>query len=150
SADQIMIVNGSQQGIDLLAKLLLDQGDSVLVENPTYIAAIQSFSLCGPVLHTVAMDEHGIDPVRLQKAIEETNPRLVYCMPNFQNPSGLSYSDARRAHVAEIVRNTTAVLLEDDPYGELRFRGDMPRPIAHYLPERTVLLGSFSKTISPG
>jgi 2-aminoadipate transaminase len=149
SPDQIIITAGSQQGLDLLGKVLIDPGDRVIVEDPTYLAAIQAFGMYEPQLLPVPLDEHGIEPHELRRAIAP-GARLVYTMPNFQNPSGTSYSRMRREEVAEILRNTSAVLVEDDPYGLLRFRGEFLPPMALQRPDRSVLLGSFSKIVAPG
>src|SRR5436190_7373210 len=150
NADCIMIVNGSQQGLDLLGKLLLDRGDHVIVEEPTYVAAIQAFGLYEPTFHSIRTDDDGIDTARLEQTLAAHDAKLIYCMPNFQNPSGISYSEARRVQVGQIARNSSALLIEDDPYGQLRFRGPTPSMLAHHLREQTILMGSFSKTISPG
>ncbi len=150
SADCIMIVNGSQQGLDLLGKLLLDKGDHVIVEEPTYVAAIQAFGLYEPIFHSIPMDDDGMDTSQLAQTLSSNDAKLIYCMPNFQNPSGVSYSEERRSRVAELARNSSAVLIEDDPYRELRFGGQPRSSLAQHLPERTVMLGSFSKTIAPG
>jgi 2-aminoadipate transaminase len=148
SPEQILITTGSQQGLDLLGKVLIDPGDRLIVEDPTYIAAIQAFGMYEPDFCPVPVDSEGIEVQKLKQSI--AGAKLVYCMPNFQNPSGISYSESRRKETMEIVRQSQAVLIEDDPYGRLRFRGrDLP-PMATHLPERSVLLGTFSKVISPG
>jgi 2-aminoadipate transaminase len=149
SAEQIIITAGSQQGLDLLGKVLIDPGDRVIVEDPTYIAAIQAFGMYEAQLVAVATDNDGIDPLRLRESLKKP-ARIVYSMPNFQNPSGISYSAERRDEVVKIVRETSTVLVEDDPYGLLRFNGPMPQPMAVQHAQRTVLLGSFSKIIAPG
>jgi 2-aminoadipate transaminase len=151
SADQILITTGSQQGLDLLGKVLLDRGDRVIVEQPTYIAAIQAFGMYEPVFESIQIDDDGIDVEQLAQAVrKQPAPKIVYCMPNFQNPSGISYSLERRQRVAQIVGDVATVLIDDDPYGPIRFRGESLAPLGHYLPDRTVLLGTFSKTVSPG
>jgi 2-aminoadipate transaminase len=103
-----------------------------------------------PTFHSIPTDENGIDTARLEQTLASQDAKLIYCMPNFQNPSGISYSEARRADVGRIARKSSALIVEDDPYGQLRFRGAAPSMLAHHLPERTILMGSFSKTISPG
>jgi 2-aminoadipate transaminase len=148
-ADQILITTGSQQGFDLLGKVLLDPGDRVIVEDPTYPAALQAWGMYEPVFCPAPTGPDGIDAKRLRKEIE-SGAKLVYCMPNFQNPTGSSYSAERRAEVADALRNSSTVLVEDDPYGLLRFSGVALPPIACHLPEQSVLLGTFSKTIAPG
>ena len=146
---QILITTGSQQGLDLIGKVLIDPGEKVVVEDPTYIAALQAFGLYEPAIRPVPMDSDGIDPKQLRSEIA-AGARLVYCMPNFQNPTGISYSAARRAEVVEFIRGSGAVLIEDDPYGRLRFNGQSLPPMAHELPNQIILLGSFSKIIAPG
>jgi 2-aminoadipate transaminase len=148
-ADQILITTGSQQGFDLLGKVLLDPGDRVIVEDPTYPAALQAWSMYEPMFCPVPTNPDGIDTAALRREIE-TGAKLVYCMPNFQNPTGGSYSADCRAEVAATLQKSSAVLVEDDPYGLLRFSGTTLPPIACHLPERSVLLGTFSKTIAPG
>jgi 2-aminoadipate transaminase len=151
SADQILITTGSQQGLDLLGKVLLDRGDRVLVEQPTYIAAIQAFGMYEAAFESVPIDDNGIDLDALSRAIQKSPaPKIVYCMPNFQNPSGVSYSLERRQGVAQALANVKTVLIDDDPYGAIRFRGESLPSLGHFLPDRTVLLGTFSKTVSPG
>jgi 2-aminoadipate transaminase len=147
--EQILITTGSQQGLDLLAKVLIDPGDRIVVEDPTYIAAIQAFGLFEPQFSAVLLDNDGVDPDRLQSQIR-AGAKMFYCMPNFQNPTGISYSAARRARVAQIVGSSNTVLVEDDPYSHLRFEGSPLPPIARDLPGRSVLLGTFSKIIAPG
>jgi 2-aminoadipate transaminase len=149
SAEQILITTGSQQGFDLLGKVLLEPGDRVIVEDPTYPAALQAWGMYEPVFCPVPLGPDGIDAPRLRKEIEP-GAKLVYCMPNFQNPTGISYSAERRAEVADVLRNSAAVLVEDDPYGLLRFNGVTLPPIACHIPERSVLLGTFSKIVAPG
>jgi 2-aminoadipate transaminase len=149
SVEEILITTGSQQGLDLLGKVLIDEGDEVVVEDPTYLAAIQSFGLYGSRFLPVRTDEDGAELGVLTDALG-ASPKLVYCMPDFQNPTGISYSAERRRRVGEMVRDSSAVLVEDDPYGQLRFRGEAQRSLAVHNPGRTVMLGSFSKTIAPG
>jgi 2-aminoadipate transaminase len=149
SADQILITTGSQQGFDLLGKVLLDRDDRVIVEDPTYPAALQSWGMYEPTFCPVPTSSDGIDAERLRTEIEP-GAKLVYCMPNFQNPTGISYSAKRRAEVASVLCDSSTVLVEDDPYGLLRFSGPILPPIACHLPDRSVLLGTFSKTIAPG
>jgi 2-aminoadipate transaminase len=121
----------------------------VIVEDPTYPAALQAWGMYEPVFCPVPIGPDGIDAPRLRKEIER-GAKLVYCMPNFQNPTGISYSAERRAEVADVLRDSAAVLVEDDPYGLLRFSGAKLPPIACHIPERSVLLGTFSKIVAPG
>jgi 2-aminoadipate transaminase len=149
SPGQILITTGSQQGLDLLGKVLIDPGDRVIVEDPTYIAALQAFGMFEPAYSTVPLNADGIDPRKLRTEID-AGAKMFYCIPNFQNPTGISYSADRRTEVADILRNSSTILVEDDPYHPLRFSGSPPPPIARDLPNRSVLLGTFSKIIAPG
>lgn len=148
--EQILITNGSQQAQDLVGKVLLNAGDRVVLERPAYLGAIQAFSLYEPAFTSVALEEDGVDLERLGDVLAEGLAKLMYTVPNFQNPSGISYSREKREGLAALLRKAGTVLVEDDPYGELRFRGEALPPVASFYPERTVLLGSFSKIFSPG
>jgi len=145
----ILITNGSQQGLDLLGKVLLNAGDDVALEAPGYLGAIQALSLYRPRFHPVEMDQDGIEIEPLQQTLRNNPPKLLYTVPNFQNPSGLSYSEARRHQVVSSLEGLDTLLIEDDPYGEIRFEGEQTTSFYQLLPERTVLLGSFSKIVAP-
>ena len=149
-AEEILITTGSQQGLDLLGKAFLDKGDRVIVEEPTYLAAIQAFGIFEAEFRSVPLKEDGIDPRALAVALSEGPAKLFYAVPNFQNPTGVSYSEERRREVAGAMRGHATVFVEDDPYGELRFIGEEAPSMRRYLGGRAVLLGSFSKVISPG
>lgn len=147
--DNILITTGSQQALDLIGKVLLDKGDGVIVEKPTYLAAIQAFSMHQPVFYPVELTRDGMNPDQLQKALQ--NPvKFIYTIPDFQNPTGLTYSAENRKSIYEILKDHGVVLIEDDPYGELRFDGErLPYIGAGKLPN-SILLGTFSKTVTPG
>ncbi len=147
--DEILITNGSQQGLDLLGKALLDADDVVLLERPAYLGAIQAFSSYEPRFVSVPMEEDGPALGALEAALDACRPKILYTVPNFQNPSGLSYSRAKREAVGALCRERDVVLVEDDPYGELRFRGEPLPALRTYCPG-SVLLGSFSKVVAPG
>ncbi|MDI6723655.1 MAG: PLP-dependent aminotransferase family protein [Methanobacterium sp.] len=149
NADEILITNGSQQGIDLVGKVFLNKGDKVLVESPTYLAAIQSFGLFEPEFKSVPLLEDGVDITALQKTFDENKIKLFYSVTNFQNPTGITYSKEKRQEVAEILKNEDTIFVEDNPYGEIRFLGEDIPPVKSYL-EDGVLFGSFSKIVSPG
>ncbi|MGD1074576.1 MAG: PLP-dependent aminotransferase family protein, partial [Thermodesulfovibrionales bacterium] len=148
--ENILITSGSQQGLDLLGKILLDDGDGMIIEEPGYLGAIQAFSLYKPKFLPVPVSENGIDTQKLQEIVSSEKPRLMYTVPNFQNPSGITYSEDNRLDVSQILQGTNTILIEDDPYGDLRFIGVRQQSFKKLLPENTVLLGSFSKTIVPG
>ena len=147
---EIIITNGSQQALDLFSAVMIDPGDKVLVENPTYLAALQTFHLYDPEIIPVDLREDGVDVDQLTQAIQEHKPQFMYLIPDFQNPTGLTYSEEKRAQVAEAFRGSNTVVLEDNPYRELRFSGKSGHSLAWYLGEQVVLLGTFSKIVSPG
>jgi 2-aminoadipate transaminase len=147
--EDVIMTNGSQECFDLLARLFLDPGDRMAVENPGYLGAIQSFSAYGPEFIGIDVGSDGADPDQLSEAVE-SGAKLFYSIPNHQNPSGSSYSDSVREKVADAVRGSGCLLIEDDAYGELGYAGRAGRTMKSMAPEDTVLTGSFSKTISPG
>ncbi|MCW8996413.1 MAG: PLP-dependent aminotransferase family protein [Psychromonas sp.] len=149
SIDEILITNGSQQGLDLLGKVLLNEGDQVLIEEPGYLGAIQAFEVYRAAFKSVPVHQDGMDIDALQQTLKTSNAKLMYTVPNFQNPSGISYSNENRQAVAECLAATKVLLIEDNPYGELRFSGEEKQSFKALLPEQTVLLGSFSKTVVP-
>lgn len=146
---QILITTGSQQALDLIAKVSLNDGDPVIIEEPGYLGAIQALSLYRPVFVPVKVNDQGMDIRDFEKGIL-SKPKLVYTVPNFQNPSGISYDLSNRVAVAERLSGRNCLLIEDDPYGALRFRGAAVDSFYHFLPEQTILLGSFSKIVVPG
>ncbi|SEC23331.1 2-aminoadipate transaminase [Streptomyces sp. 2224.1] len=151
-ADDLLVTTGSQQGLTLLATTLLEPGDVVLVEDPCYLAALQTFSFAGARVVPVPTDDEGIDPAALDEITARERPRLLYLVPTFQNPTGRTLSAERRAAVAEVAARRGLWIAEDDPYGELRFEGE-PVPWVASFPgaeDRTALLGSFSKVMAPG
>ncbi|MEJ2791929.1 PLP-dependent aminotransferase family protein [Iodobacter sp. LRB] len=146
-AEQVLIVNGSQQGIDLVSKLMVEEDTRVLTESPTYLAALQVFRLMGAHFVTAAQDEEGLLP----QAVAEADARLAYLVPTFQNPTGLCYSQARRKALAGAFDAQSMVVFEDDPYRDLSFDGPAPSPIISHLKQaRWIYQGSFSKTLAPG
>jgi 2-aminoadipate transaminase len=148
--DRILITTGSQQGIDLAGKALVNEGDDVVIDEPCYLAAIQAFSLYRPKFHPIRMNDDGMDVKLFKKLMSKIKPKLIYTVPNFQNPSGISYSEATRRAMAEVISGTKTILLEDDPYGEIRFAGKQIPSFMTMIPDNTVLLGSFSKIVAPG
>lgn len=150
--DQVQVTSGSQEGIFLTAQALLDPGDVVLVEQPTYLAAIQAFTLAGAHLVPVDTDDDGIDPEDLAAKIELHHPKFIYLIPTFQNPTGRTMTLPRRQAVAEVLQHTKTPLVEDDPYSALRYSGQPMPPIATLggMAAQTILLNSASKIIAPG
>ncbi|MEV3857500.1 PLP-dependent aminotransferase family protein [Streptomyces sp. NPDC050095] len=151
-ADDLLITTGSQQGFSLLAAALLDAGDVVLAETPGFLGALQAFGATGARIVGVPCDEHGIDPDALDALVAEHRPKLLYTVPTFQNPTGRTLPAERRAAIAGIAARRGLWIVEDDPYGELRFEGARVPWIATYegARDRTVLLGTFSKVMAPG
>ncbi|MFF5481513.1 PLP-dependent aminotransferase family protein [Streptomyces sp. NPDC012935] len=151
-ADDLLITTGSQQGLSLLATALLDPGDTVLVEDPCYLAALQAFGLAGARVVAVPGDADGVDAQALEELVVRERPKLFYTVPTFQNPTGRTLPAERRAAVAEVAARSGVWIVEDDPYGELRYEGERVPWIASCpgAEDRTVLLGSFSKVMAPG
>ena len=149
-ADDVLITTGSQQALDLIGKALLDEGDGLILEEPGYLGAIQAFSVYQPDFITVPLEEHGLNIEALKSALENSHAKCMYTVPNFQNPSGLTYSKENRVEVAKALEGKDVFLIEDDPYGDLRFRGEALPYIGANDSEHSILLGSFSKTITPG
>ncbi|MCX4629341.1 PLP-dependent aminotransferase family protein [Streptomyces sp. NBC_01443] len=152
TADDVLITTGSQQALALITSTLVEPGDVVLVENPTYLAALQCFGMAGARVVPVPCDDQGILPDALEEIVARERPKLLYSVPTFQNPTGRTLPGARRAAVAGIAAGRGLWLVEDDPYGDLRFEGaEVPWLAAHPGAEdRTALLGSFSKITAPG
>ncbi|MFI1051577.1 PLP-dependent aminotransferase family protein [Streptomyces griseoruber] len=150
--EDLVITTGAQQALALLTTTLLDPGDVVVVENPTYLAALQCFGYAGARVVPAPTDERGIVIDALADIAAKERPRLLYLVPNFQNPTGHSLPAERRHAVARLAAEHGFRIVEDDPYGELRFRGEPLPRIAAYAEasDRTVLLGSLSKVLAPG
>ncbi|MEU3743367.1 PLP-dependent aminotransferase family protein [Streptomyces sp. NPDC032198] len=151
-ADGILVTTGSQQALSLLATALVEPGDTVLVESPCYLAALQAFSFAGAHVVAVPGDDEGLDPAALDGLVAAHRPKLLYTVPTFQNPTGRTLPAGRRAEIAAVAARRGLWIVEDDPYGELRFEGERVPWIATYpgAEDRTVLLGSFSKVMAPG
>ncbi|WP_409237050.1 PLP-dependent aminotransferase family protein [Streptomyces sp. PA5.6] len=151
-ADDVLVTTGSQQALSLLATALVEPGDTVLVENPCYLAALQAFAFAGARVVPVPCDEAGIDPAALDDLVALHRPKLLYTVPTFQNPTGRTLPADRRAAIARVAERRGLWIVEDDPYGELRFEGERAPWIATYpgAGDRTVLLSSFSKVMAPG
>lgn len=148
--EEIIVTTGSQQAIDLVTACLIDDGDEMIVENPSYLAALQVFHHYNPKVHAVDLLETGIDTDQLAEVVKNGNPKLMYMIPNFQNPTGLTYTEETRVKVAEILEGSEMFILEDNPYGELRFSGKAGHSMAYFRPQNTLLTGTFSKIVAPG
>lgn len=147
SPDQVQITTGSQQGLDLLGKVLIDPGSTLLVEQPTYLGALQAFAPYEPVHEPWRADEHGPLPEAL---LEAPGVRAAYLVPSFQNPTGRCLGEARRTALGAALHASRTTLIEDNPYGELWFDAPPPEPIAVHAPLTTIYLGSLSKVLAPG
>ncbi|RZL89816.1 MAG: PLP-dependent aminotransferase family protein [Variovorax sp.] len=145
---QVLITTGSQQGLDLLAKVLLDPGSRVLVETPTYLGALQAFSPMEPEPVSVASDDEGVLVDDLVAKAKDA--RFAYLLPNFQNPTGRTMTEERRAAVSAAAAKAGLPIVEDNPYGELWFDEAPPPPLTARNPEGCIYLGSFSKVLAPG
>ena len=148
--ESVLITSGSQQGLDLLGKTLINDNDGLIIEEPGYLGAIQAFSLYRPKFLPVPVTSAGMDLEKFQKSMNEGKPKLIYTVPNFQNPSGITYPNKNREAIANIVKDTKCLLIEDNPYGDLRFEGESQTSFKKLIPDNTILLGSFSKTVVPG
>lgn len=151
SPEDILITTGSQQGLDLMGKVLVNKGDVVCIEKPGYLGAIQAFSMFEPTFEAIELLEDGLDVEQLEKLLSEKPVKLMYLVPNFQNPTGLTYSRQKRKEIYEVLKKYDTILIEDDPYGELRFDGEDIEYIGAYGGlQKNVLFGSISKIITPG
>ena len=150
--DQLLITTGSQQALTLLTTALLEPGAVVAVEEPSYLAALQTFTLAGARVVGVLSDEEGVVPESVEQVFREQRPTALYLVPNFANPTGRTVSASRRARIAELAVEHGVWIVEDDPYGELRYSGEHVAPLAADLTvaDRCVHLGSFSKIGAPG
>ena len=150
-SSEVLVTNGSQQVLDLVGKLFLNAGDVVLTENPTYLAAIQAFQTFEARFVPVPTDGQGLIPEALPELIRQHRPKFLYTIPNFQNPTGVTMTLERREKLARIAAEHGLVVVEDDPYGKLRYRGvDVP-PVKHWdTADNVIYVSTFSKTIAPG
>jgi 2-aminoadipate transaminase len=149
SEANVLITTGSQQGLDLLGKVLIDAGSKVLVETPTYLGALQAFSLCEPRFVSASSDDEGLIPDALTDDLLG-GARFLYCLPNFQNPTGRRLPVARREALVRKAANAGVLLIEDDPYGALAYRGEQLPSLHSLHPQGVVYMGSFSKVLAPG
>ncbi len=162
SVDNVLITSGSQQALDLVGKVLIDPGDVVLTEAPTYVGAIQSWSAYEASFASVPLDDDGMMVDLLEEKIIETHPKFMYVLPNFHNPGGVTLSPERRERLVSLARQYGVPVIEDDPYGELRFEGEHIPPIVvidatrnsdrleGYFKGDVIYMSTFSKTLAPG
>lgn len=145
---QVLITTGSQQGLDLVAKVLVDTGSRILVETPTYLGALQAFTPMEPEVVGLASDGEGVLPGEI--TTRGQGARFIYLLPNFQNPTGRTMSEARRAAVSQACAQAGVPIVEDNPYGDLWFDQPPAAPLTARNPEGSIYLGSFSKVLAPG
>ncbi len=155
SPDDVVVTVGGQQALDLVARVFLDPGDVVLAEGPTYVGALGVFQAAQAQVVHVAMDDAGLIPAALTAAIEECARRgrrvkFLYTIPTFQNPAGVTLSEARREEILDICERAGLLVIEDDPYGQLSFEGEAPRPLRARRRDGVFYLSTFSKTFAPG
>lgn len=160
SVDNVLITSGSQQALDLIAKLLINRGDRILVESPTYIGALQAFDLMGAEYVTVPIDDDGLQTCEMERALR-SGPKFMYILPNFQNPGGVTLSRARREELVTLSDKYGIPIIEDDPYGQLRYEGEHVTPLvvldrtslprdSGYKLGNVIYLSTFSKVLAPG
>lgn len=152
SVENILVTTGSQQAIDLLAKVFLSAGDTVLIENPSYLAALQAFQLYEANMIAVQSDRHGMIPEDLEEKIITHSPKLIYVVPTFSNPEGKVWSKERREALLQLAAKHNVVIIEDDPYSDLRFTDEQPVPLAGMEADgaHVIYTSTFSKTVAPG
>ena len=148
--DEIIITTGSQQALDMIGKVLINPGDCVILEEPSYLGAIQAFSQYKPEFLAIPLENDGMNMDILEEKLKEKNPKFIYTVPNFQNPSGLTYSKEKREALHRLSRKYNTILIEDDPYGDLKFEGEPYGYISKSEFAGSILLGTFSKTVTPG
>ncbi|MBA3058172.1 MAG: PLP-dependent aminotransferase family protein [Gammaproteobacteria bacterium] len=145
---QVLITTGSQQGLDLVAKVLIDANSKILVESPTYLGAVMAFMPMEPQVVSVVSDDGGVDIADL--STKASDARFLYVLPNFQNPTGRTMSESRRAALSALASERGLPLIEDNPYGDLWFDAPPPAPLTARNPDGCIYLGSFSKVLAPG
>lgn len=151
SLDNVIITTGSQQALDLIAKVFVNEGDNVMVEKPSYLGLLQCFSMFKSNFVTTKLNDDGLDIEDLKNSMKTYKPKVAYLIPNFQNPTGLTYSKENREKVFEVIKDEDMLLIQDDPYGELRFEETPRIPyIGMNETRKNIYLGSFSKIVTPG
>jgi 2-aminoadipate transaminase len=148
--ENVLITTGSQQALDLIGKVFLNESSPLIMEEPAYLGAIQAFSMFRPDFRTVPLLNDGLDLNSFEQTIFDSHARMAYLVPNFQNPSGISYSGEKRMKIAQLAIQHNMLIIEDDPYGLIRFSGTPKKNIFSFAPDNTLLLGTFSKIVVPG
>ncbi len=149
-AERLLVFNGSQSVLDTLGKILISPGDVVALESPSYLGAISAFSSYLPEYVSIETDDDGIIPESLERVLDQHKVKFVYLVTTFQNPTGRTLSLRRRQEIAAIVKDRNALVVEDDPYSDLRYRGEVVPPLQSFAPENTVYASTLSKIFAPG
>ncbi len=149
-SENILLTCGSQQALDLIGKVFINEGDKILVSEPTYLGALQAWKLYGPEFATCKMDDNGVLIEDVEKALEKGPVKFMYMLPNFHNPTGVTILLERRKKLVELADKYDTFIVEDDPYGELRYEGKDITPLIVLSKERVIYLSTFSKTLAPG
>ncbi|MEA3432656.1 MAG: PLP-dependent aminotransferase family protein [candidate division WOR-3 bacterium] len=148
--ENVLLTSGSQQALDLIGKVFLNKGDKILVTGPTYLGAIQAWRLYGPEFVTCGMDDDGVIIEEMEDILKQDNIKFMYMLPNFHNPAGVTIPLDRRKRIIELAEKYNTFIIEDDPYGELRYEGKDITPLIVMKKERVIYLATFSKTLTPG
>ena len=148
--ENILITSGSQQSLDLIGKVFLDKNRRIIMEQPGYLGAIQAFSVFEPEFVGINSTTHGPDLAAFELACIKKRAKIAYLVPNFQNPTGITYSNTTRVEIAKMAQKNDTVLIEDNPYGEISFNKETKTSLYQLAPNNTLLLGTFSKTVTPG
>ncbi len=150
SADSVNITSGSQGVLDAAAKLMISKGDKIAIEAPTYLGAISAFNPYEPEYVDMEMDDQGLVPESLEETLKTHKIKFIYLVPTFQNPTGRTLTMKRREKIAQIIQKYNALLIEDDPYSALRYRGDALPPIKTLAPDHVIYISTLSKVFAPG
>ncbi len=150
--EEIILTNGSQQALDLLSRYFIEEGSNIILERPSYLGAIQVFSSYSPNFLGIDLEQNGPDTNLLNRILKQSQekPKFFYCIPDFQNPSGTSYSNSIREEIVSVCRSNQVPIVEDTAYRELDFEGNIPISLCSMDPGNTISIGTFSKTLSPG
>jgi 2-aminoadipate transaminase len=148
--ENILLTNGSQQALDLIGKIFIDADDSILIERPTYLGALQAWNAYAPRYVTVPIDDEGMQVDKVEPILQQNRVKFIYVLPNFHNPAGVTLSLERRYRLVELAARYGVFIAEDDPYGELRFEGEDITPLVVMHKENVLYLSTFSKTLAPG
>lgn len=149
--ENVIITTGSQQALDLIGKVFVNEGDNVMVESPSYLGLLQAFCMYRANFVQTQLDDDGLNIEALKNTLKTYKPKVAYLIPNFQNPTGLTYTKENREKVFEAIKDEDMILIQDDPYGELRFEeGERIPYIGLNQSEKNIYLGSFSKIVTPG